>query len=66
MSKTTRKRAQRINCVAEVTRLALQRWHDATPMPVADVELIGADRLRTPLTGESVSDRWNNNFQWAG
>lgn len=66
MSKITRKRQQRVKSVAEVARIALQRWHDATPMPVADVELISADRLSTPLTGERVSDRWNNNFQWAG
>ena len=33
---------------------------------LADVELIGAERLSTPLTGERVSDRWNHNFQWAG
>lgn len=58
--------SKRINSLAEITKRAQDRWQNSEPLPVADVELISADRLETPLTGERVSDRWNNNFQWAG
>jgi len=31
-----------------------------------DVELISVERLEAPLKGDRVTDRWNNNFHWAG
>lgn len=66
MIKTARKPVLRVNSVAEVSLLAQRRWHDAQPLPVSNVELISAARLKTPMTGERVSDRWNNNFQQVG
>jgi hypothetical protein len=66
MSKAKRNTSKRVHSVSDVAKRAIQRWADAERMPVADVELISADRLSTPLTGDRVSDRWNNNFQWAG
>lgn len=53
----------------DVLNRALRRWDvieaDAS-LPRTTTELISADRLSTPPTGDRATDRWNNNFQWIG
>lgn len=56
----------RLNSIAEVTMRAQERWKANERIKRTDVELISAERLETPLTGDHISDRWNNNFQTVG
>jgi len=52
--------------IQEIINRANQRWDAGSKIPLPDVELISEERLHTPTDGEPVTDRWNNNFQWAG
>jgi hypothetical protein len=46
----------------EVLTRATERWAHK-PIPLPQVELIPAERLETPLTGERIcKDRWNINL----
>ncbi len=47
--------------IQEVTNRAIQRWESEKRIPLPEVELISADRMETPPTGERVADRWNIN-----